>query len=91
MLLYDQRWIHWSATVQQVRVVMERRENELVSVREATEFLGLSVSTVRRHVRDRRLSAYRVAGARVLCIRRDHRESLLSRVAEEDNGGGADH
>ena len=56
---------------------------ELFSVQEAAEFLGLSVSTVRRYIRDGRLPAYRVAGERLLRIRRDDLEALLRPVFGE--------
>lgn len=63
---------------------MEQRQKELFSVQEAADCLGLSVSTVRRYIQDRRLPAYRVAGERVLRIRRDNLEALLTPVFEED-------
>lgn len=63
---------------------MEERQKELFSVQEAADFLGLSVSTVRRYIHDRRLPAYRVAGERVLRIRRHHLEALLAPLFEED-------
>lgn len=62
----------------------EEEQKELFSVKEAAQFLGLSVSTVRRYIHDRRLRAYRVAGERVLRIRRDDLEDLLTPVFEED-------
>lgn len=63
---------------------MEQRQKELFSVQEAADCLGLSVSTVRRYIQDQRLPAYRVAGERVLRIRRDNLEALLTPVFEED-------
>jgi excisionase family DNA binding protein len=63
---------------------MEQRQKELFSVQEAADCLGLSVSTVRRYIQDQRLPAYRVAGERVLRIRRDNLEALLAPVFEED-------
>lgn len=63
---------------------MEQRQKELFSVQEAADCLGLSVSTVRRYIQDQRLAAYRVAGERVLRIRRDNLEALLAPVLEED-------
>jgi excisionase family DNA binding protein len=63
---------------------MEQRQKELFSVQEAADCLVLSVSTVRRYIQDQRLPAYRVAGERVLRIRRDNLEALLTPVFEED-------
>lgn len=63
---------------------MEQKQKELFSVQEAADCLGLSVITVRRYIQDQRLAAYRVAGERVLRIRRDNLEALLAPVLEED-------
>lgn len=63
---------------------MEQKQKELFSVQEAADCLGLSVTTVRRYIQDQRLAAYRVAGERVLRIRRDNPEALLAPVLEED-------
>ncbi|HID85803.1 MAG TPA: DNA-binding protein [Anaerolineae bacterium] len=65
-----------------MKAVMERRRKELLSVREAADFLGLSVSTIRRYIRDGRLPAYRVAGERLLRIKRSDLEALLDPVFE---------
>jgi len=64
--------------------VVEEGQKELLSVREAADFLGLSVSTIRRYIHDRRLPAYRVAAERVLRIRRGDLEALLSPVFQEE-------
>lgn len=63
---------------------MEQKQKELFSVQEAADCLGLSVTTVRRYIQDQRLAAYRVAGERVLRIRRENLEVLLAPVLEED-------
>ena len=63
-----------------MEAVKEQRRKGLFSVQEAAELLGLSVSTIRRYIRDGRLPAYRVAGERLLRIRRDDLGALLSPV-----------
>ena len=63
---------------------MEQRQKESFSVQEAADCPGLSVSTVRRYIQDQRLAAYRVAGERVLRIRRDNPEALLTPLFEDD-------
>lgn len=63
---------------------MEQGQKELFSVQEAANFLGLSVSTIRRYIYDRRLPAYRVANERLLRIRRDDLEALLDPVFEQE-------
>ena len=71
---------------------MERRrmeatywqQKELLSVKEAAEFLGLSVSTIRRYIYDRRLPAYKIAGERLVRIRREDLEALLDPMFEDD-------
>lgn len=70
-----------------MQAVMEQREKELFSVKEAADFLGLSVSTIRRYIYDRRLPAYRVAGERMLRIRRNDLEALLEPLVEEGVNG----
>ncbi len=67
----------------QVGTRKEQRRKELFSVQEAAEFLGLSMSTIRRYIHDGRLPAYRVAGERLLRIRRGDLEALLSSVFGE--------
>ncbi len=59
------------------------QQKELLSVKEAAEFLGLSVSTIRRYIYDRRLPAYKVAGERLVRIRREDLEALLNPMFEE--------
>lgn len=66
-----------------MEAVKQQRRKELFSVQEAAEFLGLSVSTIRRYIRDGRLPAYRVAGERLLRVRRDDLKALLSPVFGE--------
>lgn len=70
-----------------MQAVMEQREKELYSVKEAAAFLGLSVSTIRRYIYDRRLPAYRIAGERMLRIKRDDLEALLEPLGEENLDG----
>ncbi len=55
-----------------------------MSVQEAAKFLDVSVSTIRRYIRNKQLPAYRIAGERILRIRRDELESLLVPLQERD-------
>lgn len=70
-----------------MKAVMEQEPKELLSVQEAADFLGLSVSTIRRYIRDGRLPAYRVAGERLLRIKRSDLEELLDPIFEEGKKG----
>jgi len=70
-----------------MKAVMEQEPKELLSVQEAADFLGLSVSTIRRYIRDGRLPAYRVAGERLLRIKRSDLEKLLDPIFEEGKEG----
>ena len=70
-----------------MKAVMEQEPKELLSVQEAADFLGLSVSTIRRYIRDGRLPAYRVAGERLLRIKRSDLEALLDPIFEEGKEG----
>ena len=58
---------------------------ELFSVQQATELLGVSESTVRRYIDDGRLPAYRLAGERLIRITRSDLEALLSPIRHDDS------
>lgn len=56
---------------------------EYLSPEEAAEFLGVHVQTLRGYIRSGKLPALRVAGERVIRIRRDSLENLLEPLALE--------
>ena len=58
----------------------EEMQNELFSVKEAAEFLGVSESTIRRYISDGRLLAYRLGNERLIRIKRQDLEKLLSPI-----------
>ena len=58
----------------------EEMQNELFSVKEAAEFLGVSESTIRRYISDGRLLAYRLGNGRLIRIKRQDLEKLLSPI-----------
>ena len=72
---------------------MERRSmtketlKELFSVREAAEFLGVSDSTIRRYISNGRLQAYRLGDERLIRIKRQDLERLLSPINAGNNDG----
>ncbi|MBU0704956.1 MAG: helix-turn-helix domain-containing protein [Chloroflexi bacterium] len=53
---------------------------ELFSVQEAAEFLSVSEGTIRRYILDGRLPAYRLGNERLIRIKRQHLEGLLSPI-----------
>ena len=59
----------------------EEMQKELFSVQEAAEFLGVSESTIRRYVSDGRLLAYRLGDERLIRIKRQDLDKLLSPIA----------
>jgi len=59
---------------------------ELFSVREAAEFLAVSEGTIRRYISDGRLPAYRLGNERLIRIRRQDLERLLSPINPSNNG-----
>ena len=58
----------------------EQKLNELFSVQEAAQYLGVSENTVRRYILDGRLSAYRLGNERLIRIKRQHLEKLLTPI-----------
>jgi len=60
-------------------------KKELFSVQDATEFLGVSESTIRRYIADGRLSAYRLGNERLIRIKRQDLEKLLSPIKSNGN------
>ncbi len=58
----------------------EEMQKELFSVQEAAEFLGVSESTIRRYVSDGRLLAYRLGDERLIRIKRQDLDKLLSPI-----------
>lgn len=58
---------------------------DLMTVEQAAEFLHLSVSTVRSYIRERKLIALRVAGMRMIRVRRSEVEKLLEPIQEPVN------
>jgi len=65
--------------------VTGRERKELLNFREAGDFLGLSVNTIRHHIYVKRLLACRVVGERLLRIRRNDLEGLLNSVFEGED------
>ena len=55
----------------------EKIKNDLFSVQEAAEFLGISKSTIYRYISDGRLSAYRLGQKRLIRIKRQDLDKLL--------------
>ena len=60
--------------------MVEEMHNELFSVQEAAEFLGVSESTIRRYIYDGQLLAYRLGNGRLIRIKRQDLEKLLSTI-----------
>lgn len=60
--------------------MVEEMQNELFSVQEAAEFLGVSESTIRRYIYDGQLLAYRLGNGRLIRIKRQDLEKLLSPI-----------
>lgn len=60
--------------------MVEEMHNELFSVQEAAEFLGVSESTIRRYIYDGQLLAYRLGNGRLIRIKRQDLEKLLSPI-----------
>ena len=58
----------------------EKMQKELFSVQEAAKFLGISESTIRRYVSDGRLLAYRLGDERLIRIKRQDLDKLLSPI-----------
>jgi len=58
----------------------QNMQKELFSVQEAAEFLGISESTIRRYVSDGRLLAYRLGDERLIRIKRQDLDKLLSPI-----------
>ncbi len=57
--------------------MVEKIKNDLFSVQEAAEFLGISKSTIYRYISDGRLSAYRLGQKRLIRIKRQDLDKLL--------------
>ena len=58
----------------------EMMQKELFSVQEAAEFLGISESTIRRYISGGQLLAYRLNNDRLIRIKRQDLEKLLSPI-----------
>jgi len=58
----------------------EEMQKELFSVQKAAESLGVSESTIRRYISDGRLLAYRLGDERLIRIRRQDLDKLLSPI-----------
>ena len=59
-------------------------EKELLSVQETAQHLGVSESTVRRYISDGRLPAYRLGDERLIRIKREDLQGLLSPIEIDD-------
>jgi excisionase family DNA binding protein len=66
------------------RSVMEIREKQFFSPDEAAEFLGVHVQTIRGYIRVGKLPALRLAGERVLRIKREDLLALLEPYKPEE-------
>lgn len=65
---------------------------ELFSVQEVAEFLAVSEGTIRRYISDGRLPAYRLGNERLIRIKRQDLERLLSPLSsgsDEEEGTNA--
>ncbi|MBM7518247.1 helix-turn-helix domain-containing protein [Nocardioides nitrophenolicus] len=51
-----------------------------ISLQEAADYLGVSASTVRRYVGLGTLPAYRIAGSKLIRVKRTDVEGLLKRI-----------
>ena len=65
--------------------MVEEIQRELLSVKEAAQFLGVSESTVRRYISDGRLLAYRLGNERLIRIKRQDLYELLSPINNCNN------
>jgi len=61
---------------------------ELFTVQEAAEYLAVSGATIRRYISDGRLPAYRLGNERLIRIKRQDLERLLSPINAGDEDGG---
>ena len=71
--------------VQKRSAVVDEMRKVLFSVQEAAEFLGVSESTIRRYISDGRLLAYRLGEQRLIRIKRQDLEKLLSPINARNN------
>lgn len=60
-------------------------QKELFSVEETAEFLGVSESTVRRYISNGKLSAYRLGDERLIRIKRQDLDKLLSPINADND------
>jgi excisionase family DNA binding protein len=90
MALSDWAYISTEKTVTGVKIgagnksVMEIREKQFFSPDEAAEFLGVHVQTIRGYIRVGKLPALRLAGERVLRIKREDLLALLEPYKPEE-------
>jgi excisionase family DNA binding protein len=71
---------HWSA---------HGRERPYLTIRETAAHLALSTRTIHRYIAAGKLKAYRVAGEKVIRIKRQDVEALLQPVGAEGQAPGA--
>jgi excisionase family DNA binding protein len=73
-----------AATPEAVRSGAQMSSRELFTVDQAAEFLGVHHQTLRGYIRSGKLQAYRLAGEKVLRIKREDLMALLEPVAVGD-------
>ena len=67
--------------------MIEKMKEQLLSVQEAAEFLGVSESTVRRYISNGQLQAYRLGNERLIRIKWQDLEKLLSPINSGNDKG----
>ena len=59
-----------------------------LTIRETAALLALSTRTIHRYIAEGKLKAYRVAGEKVIRIKREDMEALLQPLSDEDEAPG---
>lgn len=59
---------------------------ELFTVQEAAQYLAVSEATIRRYISDGKLPAYRLGNERLIRVRRQDLEGLLSPINANGDG-----